>query len=111
MPDSFYVYEIEDIVLEINRRVGTGIESHPMWKYPIWGLGGKSLEFKLRDRSANPQCIMDLVVRENEFVAASSRSKRLSSTAAARITQQIETFFTRAGTARSIDPAVQADAK
>jgi hypothetical protein len=108
VPDSFYVYEIEDIVAEINRRSGTSVELHPSWKYPIWASAGGFLEFKLRDRTANAQRIFDLTVREDQFVASSSRSKRLTTEAAARVTLEIESFFRRAGTAQSIEPAVQA---
>jgi hypothetical protein len=92
VPYSFYVYEIEDIIAEINRRLGTCVEFHPSWKYPIW-VSARSLEFKLRDRTATGERIFDLVVPENQFVPSSSRSKRLTSEAADRITQQIESFF------------------
>jgi hypothetical protein len=108
VPDSFYVYEVEDIVAEINRRTGTCVELHPSWKYPIWASAGGFLGFKLRDRTANGQPIFDLVVREDEFVASSSKSKRLTSEAATRIRQEIESFFGRAGTGSSIDPAITA---
>jgi hypothetical protein len=104
VPDSFYVYQVEDIIAEINRRTGTCVELHPSWKYPIWASAGGSLGFKLRDRTANGQRIFDLLVREDEFVASSLTSKRLNSEAAARITQEVESFFTGFGTEPSIDP-------
>jgi hypothetical protein len=96
VPDSFYVYEIEDIIADMNRRAGTCVEFHPSWKYPIWASTGGTLGFKLRDRTANGQRVFDLVVLEDEFVPSSPRSKRLTSNAASRIREEIECFFRRA---------------
>src|SRR5438477_7105226 len=91
MPDSNYVYEIEDIISEINRRAHRRIELFPFWKYPIWA--GDQAAFKLRDKRGNLHQIMDLEVPEKNFFSPSAGRKKLTSDAISRITGEIERFF------------------
>jgi hypothetical protein len=90
MPDSDYVYEVEDIILEINRRTRRSIELFPFWKYPIWA--GDHALFKLRDSRADLNQIMDLRVPAKDFSTFSGRNK-LNLRAISRITGEIEEFF------------------
>jgi hypothetical protein len=90
MSDSDYVYEIEDIISEINRRTHRSIELFPFWKYPIWA--NDQAAFKLRDKGANLQQIMDLSVPEKDFSISAGR-KKLNPGAISRMTSQIESFF------------------
>jgi hypothetical protein len=95
MPDSIYVYEIEDIIADINRRTHRRLELHPFWKYPIWTKAGDYIHFKLRDRSGGVHQIMDIAVAEKDFASVAG-TKKLKDTAVSDITIQIENFFRNA---------------
>jgi hypothetical protein len=95
MLDSSYVYQVEDIIAEINGRTGMRIELHPSWHYPIWTKSGSELSFKLRDTNGDRQFLFDLHLSRKEFVSRSGK-KRLTDLAAARITHEIEEFFSSA---------------
>jgi hypothetical protein len=94
--DSSYVYEIEDIIADINKRTHRRLELHPFWKYPIWTKSGEFLHFKLRDRSERVEQIMDLGVAEKDF-AAPARTKKLTDAAVSDIILRIEAFFQSGG--------------
>jgi hypothetical protein len=91
MPDSIYVYEIEDIVADVNARTHRHLELHPFWKYPIWTQAGDYMHFKLRDRNGGAQ-IMDLSVAEKDFASVAG-TKKLNHAAVSDIIIQIEDFF------------------
>ena len=60
MPDSAYIYEIEDVVAAVNRKTGWKVQLHAFWNYPIWR--DSCAGFKLHDKFRDPLRVMHLSV-------------------------------------------------
>jgi hypothetical protein len=88
--DSSYVYEIEDILAEINRRTSRRLELHPFWKYPIWK--NSFAGFKIHEKFVVPEHVMHLSIPAKDFIQY-GQTKKLSDAATSQITREIESFF------------------
>jgi hypothetical protein len=93
VPHFGYVYQVEDILTEINKRTGRQLQLHSFWKYPIWE--DSCACFKLHDKSATPGRVMDLSIPESAFIEFGEIIK-LTDRATSEITLGIETFFENA---------------
>jgi hypothetical protein len=90
VPDSSYVYQIEDILAEINRRTDRRLELHPFWKYPIWKTSCAC--FKLHEKFVVPEHVMHLSIPAKDLIQY-GQTKKLSDAASFQITREIESFF------------------
>lgn len=86
MPDSAYIYEIEDVVAAVNRKTGWKVQLHAFWNYPIWR--DSCAGFKLHDKFRDPLRVMHLSVPAREFA-----NRQLTPAAIDRISGEIESFF------------------
>lgn len=111
MPYSSYVYQIEDILAEINKKTGRRLELHAFWKYPIWEE--KSLGFKIHEKFVAPHRVFHLSVPVAAFREDHGK-KRLDGEAVSKIIQQIESYFeigTRAETGNSMQTPLRVKAR
>jgi hypothetical protein len=104
MLDSSYVYQIEDIIAEINRTSNRRFVLHAFWKYPIWE--NASACFKIHEKFVDPQRVMHLSVPETAF-SEGQETKKLSTAAILNITGEIESFFECHGQGARVSESAQ----
>jgi hypothetical protein len=92
VPDSNYVYPIEDLLADINKRTGMHLELHPFWKYPIWEDLGASACFKVHEKIPDAIRIMHLSIPAEDLIVHGN-TRKLGAATASRLGQEIVSFF------------------